>query len=206
MRSQTKPPHNIHNHPVMPTQSKKPLFVFVCDSYFDRDDETGLEALGLVKDETFDHAGAGGATNIFTEFRGTREVDAEHLLIFTGSFHGDVDDAVKYAKKVKEVNPNAKIYFRSSTESCDDPVFDGTLRKREKDRFHSIIREFMEAAHQAAWFYGSKQPQCFKHPAQSKRLCGVYFLFFHNHSSNILPPAEHVKIPLFCKGIFCWPL
>lgn len=138
------------HYTVMTNKPRIPLFVFVCDSYFERKDVAELEPLGLIKDQNFEDAGAGGADNIFTEINGAREVDAEHLLIFTGSFHGDVDKTIAYAKKVKETNPNAKIYFRSSTEYCDDPIFDGTLRKRDKERFHGIIREFMEAARQPA--------------------------------------------------------
>ena len=128
--------------------SKVHLFVFVCDSHFEREDVAELRPLGLVEGQNFDWAGAGGADNIFAVYHDARQVDAEHLLVFTGSFHNSVDGAVGYATRVKEANPNAKIYFRSATATTADPIFDGVLRKHDKGRFHGIIREFMEAARQ----------------------------------------------------------
>lgn len=123
--------------------AKKPLFVFICDSYFEHSDVTRIaEMFGLQVHINIDYAGAGGSSCIMFGDRGERPVDAENLLVFTGSFHGDVDKGVAYAKEIKAENPRAKIYFRSATDRSNDPVFEKSIRKDDK-LLEGIISEFL---------------------------------------------------------------
>jgi hypothetical protein len=123
----------------------KKLFVFICDSYFDPTDAQEFEAAtGLIRRETYDFAGAGGSDIIMCpDETSVRPIDAEHFLLFTGTFHGSMEKAVAYAKQVKEINPNATIYFRSASDESRDPVFVTSIDK-DPETLASIVTEFVK--------------------------------------------------------------
>lgn len=121
------------------------LFVYICDSYFGNSDMTRIaEMFGLEAHVSIDYAGAGGSSSIMFGDPGERPVDAEKLLVFTGSFHGDIEQGVAYAKQIKAENPKAKIYFRSALDRSDDPVFEKSIRK-DDELLEEIISEFLES-------------------------------------------------------------
>ena len=107
----------------------KKIFVFVVDSYANPRLTEGLNALGLKPDEEYYVTGAGGSRIILSDDCGKRFVESERLLVFLSSFRGEVEPAVKLAKEIKSINPNAKIVFRSSTERSSDPVFFTNMKK-----------------------------------------------------------------------------
>lgn len=126
--------------------------VYIVDSFAPSELETALEEIGLKSRENFHNAGdngtyyitgAGGADILLNV---EDWIKSNKLLVFTGSFHGSVDKAVKFAEKVKMANPSAKIVFRSATEESDNPVFDSSIKK-EFGKFEvmtKIIRDYFE--------------------------------------------------------------
>ncbi len=129
---------------------RKKLFIFICDTYFSHDDRLGLRSLGLEYNEDFVDRGVGGVADIFSEPEECPWVSATHLLVFTGTFHGDANLAIDWAMKIKTINPSAEIYFRSMHVPSTDPVFTGNVSRQNVTKFHTIIQQFMEKARQSA--------------------------------------------------------
>jgi hypothetical protein len=122
----------------------KKLFVWIVDSYFMPPHMRALEEkTGLVRFENYECPGAGGADGIFHR---SSVLNAEHLLVFMSSFHGDVEPAVELSKRIKAANPNARIIFRSNSEHSSDPIFEQVMTKdkrNDREEFFRIINEFI---------------------------------------------------------------
>ena len=73
-----------------------------------------------------------------------RWINAEHLLVFMSSIHGEVEPSVALSQRIKIANPNARIIYRSNTTSSDDPVFEKSMSKIGADweEFFTIIEQF----------------------------------------------------------------
>jgi hypothetical protein len=104
---------------------KNSHFVYVVDSSDQGGISKALNALGLKSDENYHVTGAGGASMLLDV---RPWISSEKLLVFMSSFHGSVAPAVELSKEIKAANPNARIIFRSTTDSAD-PVFEKNMRK-----------------------------------------------------------------------------
>jgi hypothetical protein len=124
-------------------KTKSNSFVFIVDSYFPRDLEEKLGALGLVEDESYYSTGAGGAEAVVSGGEGNRIVDSPRLLVFMSSFHGSVTPAIELSRKIKDINPKARIIFRSASEKSGDPVFERNMQKHNYKEFLGIIKDFL---------------------------------------------------------------
>ena len=128
----------------------KARFVYVLDSYHeDNQTKDALDALGLVEDKDYRvvQATVEEAELILAGTPGERPADASCLLVFTGLFGpgGLERPAISFAKKVKEANPAARVYLRS-TFGMDtlDPIFDGQIEKgfgNHHSELQSVIRQ-----------------------------------------------------------------
>lgn len=122
-------------------EEQKERFVYVIDSYATGVQEA-LENIGFQDDTEFDITGAGGAIIL------PGWVTAKKLIVFVSTFHGNMKKAIEFSKEVKELNPDAKIIFRSNGIPSLDlyGVFDGILEKEFGDQPNlvKIVKEFFE--------------------------------------------------------------
>jgi hypothetical protein len=146
-------------------------FLLIVDSYADENLPLALRTLGFEQGRDFEIASFGSGVKFiealakrFTEgipasaeegvsegslsaiFEGTlgeRAIDAEQLLVFTGTFHGQIGPMVALVKQIKSANSRAKVYLRSTIGGISEPVFDGRVEKNSHDHTQLLatIRE-----------------------------------------------------------------
>lgn len=120
----------------------KKHFIVIVDSYASDTLTADLQSLGLTKSD-YDVTGVGGAKWIDEDIT-TGHCKAENVLVFMSSFHGSIEEAVAVATKAKAAKPGTRIIFRSSELRQNlDPIFDDQLSKGNRDKFLSIVREFL---------------------------------------------------------------
>ena len=120
------PPFHTNTDPKMPVNPKH--FIFIVDSFGDEVVHPIMQNLGLIEHEDYHLTGAGGADILL----GNPEmIKSEKLLVFSSTIHGNMIKGIGYAKRVKELNPAARIIFRSidGHQNPDPSVFDGFMKK-----------------------------------------------------------------------------
>ncbi len=128
----------------------KARLVYIVDSFaVDNGVEEALIALGLVLEEDYVIVNAGSeAFRIVVGNPGEKLADTPCLLVFLSTFHGSMDRTLELARWIKELNPAATIYFRStfSKEVILNPIFDGCLDKELPGRGHPELTALIKDA------------------------------------------------------------
>lgn len=128
---------------------KRERFVYIVDSYYllmtpNLPDE--LEELGLECRKSYKIVPAQNARAIMEkEEDGSCIADSEKLLVFMSTFFGDVEPAVTLSKQIKELNPRARIIFRSTLPPEGNvSFFDKDIRKKDDTtELLEIIENFL---------------------------------------------------------------
>jgi hypothetical protein len=74
-------------------------------------------------------------------------VDAKRLLVFISVYHGGLDFARRFAHRIKEANPKARIIFRcvcAEDHNPDPTVFNGWMHTQEDEDFNDEVQHFLD--------------------------------------------------------------